>query len=125
MVVGPPKATRSRLSSTATKNLIKRLYKLIRIGIRERHGRSDFDHVVKWAFGTQQYSAFAHLIYNAARFLYELDAEKKPGAADFANHFVTLIQFVEAVEQTFANTKCVRLQVFFVNYFQHLQPDRT
>jgi hypothetical protein len=53
---------------------------------------------VKRAFSAEQYSAFTHLIYNAAGFVRQLDAEEKAGAADVADHFVAPIQGVETRE---------------------------
>src|SRR5262245_28435828 len=95
MVVGPRAATRFPSFLTASKNLIKRLDKLICVCIRERHRWTNLDYVVKWAFRSHQYAAFAHLIDNVASFVREFDAEEKTGTADFADHFVTRIEFVK------------------------------
>jgi hypothetical protein len=73
---------------------------------------------VEWSFCSHQYAALTHLIYDGARFMCELDAEKKTGAADFADHFVTRIQFVQAGEQTVSDAKGVLLQVLFLHDFK-------
>src|SRR4026208_379541 len=98
MVAGQRVATRFRSFSTANKNLIKRLDKLIRVFDGKRHWWPDLDHVVEWSFRAHQYAALTHLIYDGARVFSELDAQEKAGAADFADLFVTRMQVVEASE---------------------------
>src|SRR6185369_6694177 len=97
-VVGPRADTHFPLSSTASKYFIKRTNQSISICFREWHWWSDLDHVVKWSFCSHQYAALAHLIYDTVCIPLELNSKKKSGTADFADHFVTRIQFVQAGE---------------------------
>jgi len=49
----------------------------------------------------------------------ELDAKEQTGAADFTDEVVCALEFFEAVEKVVTDGECVRLQLFFLDHFEH------
>ena len=86
------------LQDASLKRLVKPRDELICVRVSNWHWGSDFEDVVTWPFGAEQYPVFPHLIHDSIRFLPQFNAEKESGATHVCDDFVASLQITQACE---------------------------